>query len=143
MPPVTQGHHIPVNPNTISSPSFTNVGYNLLFMALLNLHELDRLTNDPIFHQSHWPPMPTKIPSNIPKFEGKEGEFPQNHIMKFHLWCSSNNIVDDLIRLRLFQRTLSGARAKWYIELPQSKYPNFNSLASCSCSIFKSPSNTT
>ena len=62
--------------------------------------------------------MPTKVPSDIPKFEGKVGECPQNHIMKFHLWCSSNNIVDDPIRLRLFQRTLTGPVAKWYIELP-------------------------
>ena len=72
--------------------------------------------------------MPTKIPSDIPKFEGKLGECPQNHIMMFHLWCSSNNIVDDLIRLRLFQHTLTGVAAKWYIELPQAKYPDFKSL---------------
>ena len=49
--------------------------------------------------------------------------------MTFHLWCSSNNIVDDLIKLRLFQHTLTGAATKWYIELPQAKYPDFNSLA--------------
>ena len=46
---------------------------------------------------------------------------PQNHIMTFHLWCSSNNIVDDSIRLRLFQCTLTGATVKWYIELTQAK----------------------
>ena len=45
--------------------------------------------------------------------------------MTFHLWCSSNSIVDDSIRMRLFQRTLTGFVAKWYIELPQAKYPNF------------------
>ena len=49
--------------------------------------------------------------------------------MTFHLWCSSNNIVDDSIRLRLFQHALTDVVAKWYIELPQAKYPNFNSLA--------------
>ena len=49
--------------------------------------------------------------------------------MAFHLWCSSNNIVDDSIKLKLFQRTLTGAAAEWYIELPQYKYPDFNSLA--------------
>ena len=73
--------------------------------------------------------MPTKMPSDIPKFEGKAGECPQKHIMTFHLWCSSNSIVYDSIRLRLFQRTLIGAVAKWYIELPQAKYLDFNSLA--------------
>ena len=72
--------------------------------------------------------MPTKLPSDIPKFEGKAEECPQNHIMTFHLWCSSNNIVDDSIILRLLKRTLTGAAAKWYIELPQAKYPDFNSL---------------
>ena len=34
-----------------------------------------------------------------------------------------------MIRLRLVQRTLIGAATKWYIELPQSKYLDFNSLA--------------
>ena len=69
--------------------------------------------------------MPTKLPSDIPKFEGKVGECPQNHIMMFHLWCSSNSIVDDSIRLRLFQRTLIGVAAKWYIEITQAKYLDF------------------
>ena len=73
--------------------------------------------------------MPTKTPSYIPKFKGKVGECPQNHIMMFHLWCSSNSIIDDSIILRLFQRTLIGATTKWYIELPQAKYLDFNSLA--------------
>ena len=40
-----------------------------------------------------------------------------------------NSIVDDSIRLRLFQRTLTGVAAKWYVELPQAKYRDFNSLA--------------
>ena len=73
--------------------------------------------------------MPTKIPSDIPKFERKAGECPQNHIMTFHLWCSSNSILDDSIRLIMFQCTLTCVAAKWYIELPQAKYPDFNSLA--------------
>ena len=49
--------------------------------------------------------------------------------MTFHLWCSSNSIVDDSIKVRLFQHTLTDAMAKWYIELPQAKYLDFNSLA--------------
>ena len=83
--------------------------------------------------------MPTKLPSDIPKFEGKAGECPQNHIMTFHLWCSSNIIIDDLIRLRLFQRTLTGVVAKWYIELPQAKYPDFNSSAFMVLQYFQLP----
>ena len=83
--------------------------------------------------------MRTKLPIDIPKFEGKAGECPQNHIMTFHLWCSSNNILDDSIRLRLFQCTLTSAMAKWYIELPQAKYPYFNSLDFMFLEYFKLP----
>ena len=88
VPPVMQGHHVPTNPTTIVGPSHINLGSNLPFMACLNFPELSKLTNDPICHQAFWHPMPTKLPSDIPKFEGKEGKFPQKHIMTFHLWCS-------------------------------------------------------
>ena len=59
--------------------------------------------------------------------------------MTFHLWCSSNNIVDDSIRLRLFQCTLIGVVAKRYIELPQAKYPDFNSLGFMFLQYFQLP----
>ena len=62
VPPVTQGHHISINPNAIYGPFFINVGSNLPFMARLIFRDLARLTNDPICHQAHWPPMPTKLP---------------------------------------------------------------------------------
>ena len=139
VPPIMQVHHVPANPTTMATPSHINLGSNLPFMAHLNLPDFARLTNNPICHQKKFPPMPTKNPSNIPKFEGKAGECPQNHIMTFHLWCSSNSIVDDSIRLRLFQRTLTGAAAKWYIELPQAKYPYFNSLAFMFLQYFQLP----
>jgi hypothetical protein len=67
------------------------------YLASLNILDINKLTNDPIFHNPTWPTMPTKIPSNIPKFEGKVGDDPANHIMTFHLWCSMNNIMDDSI----------------------------------------------
>ena len=73
--------------------------------------------------------MPHKLPSDIPKFEGKPGEDPSNHVMTYHLWCASNSILDDSIHLRLFQRTLIGLAAKWYIELPQATFYNFSQLA--------------
>jgi hypothetical protein len=66
---------------------------------LLNIPDLTKLTNDPILHDPTWPAMPTKLPSDIPKFEGKAGNDPANHVMTFHLWCSSNIIMDDSIRL--------------------------------------------
>ena len=80
VPPAMQVHHVPGNPTTMATPSHINLGSNLPFMERLNLPNLARLTNDPILHQKIWPPMPTKLPSDIPKFEGKAGECPQNHI---------------------------------------------------------------
>jgi hypothetical protein len=90
-------------------PSHTMVGTNpppnipMPYLASLNIPDLTKLTNDPILHDPTWPNMPTKLPSDIPKFEGKPGDDPANHVMTFHLWCSSNNIMDDSIHLRLFQ----------------------------------------
>jgi hypothetical protein len=81
----------------------------LPFLATLDLPDLSCLTNDPIQHAPFWPPIPAKLPSDIPKFDGKPGEDPNNHVMTFHIWCSSNSLMDDSIRLRLFQRTLTGS----------------------------------
>jgi hypothetical protein len=90
---------------------------------------LSRLTNDLIFHSSVWPVIQAKLPSDIPKFDGKYGEDPNNHVMTFHLWCSSNALMDDSIYLCPFQRTLMGFVAKWYIELPRASFHDFNSLS--------------
>jgi hypothetical protein len=37
--------------------------------------------------------------------------------------------MDDSICIRLFQRTLIGSAAKWYIELPRGFFFDFNTLA--------------
>jgi hypothetical protein len=101
----------------------------LPFLATLDLPDLSRILNDPIRHSPQWPAILAKLPSDIPKFDGKAGEDPNNHVMTFHLWCSSNSLMDDSIRLRLFQRTLTEAVAKWYIELPRGFFSDFNTLA--------------
>jgi len=101
----------------------------LPFLATLDLLDLSQLTNDPISHSWLWPPIPSKLPSDIPKFDGKFGEDPQTHVMTYHLWCSSNSLNDDSIRLRIFHRTLMGSVVKWYIELPRGSYQDFNTLA--------------
>jgi hypothetical protein len=75
--------------------------------------------NDPVCHDPTWPPIPTKILLNNPKFEGENGEDPVNHITTFHLWFSSNSLNDDSIQLILFQCTFNGVVVKWYIELPR------------------------
>ena len=62
----------------------------LPFLATLELPDVSKLTNDPILHNPYWPPIPTKIHGDCPKFEVKSGEDPQAHVMTYHLWCSSN-----------------------------------------------------
>ena len=84
---------------------------------------------DPMSHDLAWPTVPTKIPSDIPMFEGKVGEDPSEHVTAFHLWCSSNSLHDDSICLRLFQCTLTGPVPKWYIELPRELYAMFDDLS--------------
>ena len=74
----------------------------LPFLATLELLDVSKLTNYLILHNPYWPPVPTKVPGDCPKFKGKAGEDPQAHVMTYHLWCSSNSWVDDSIRLRLF-----------------------------------------
>jgi hypothetical protein len=69
----------------------------LPFLATLHLPDLTRLLNDPICHDPPWPPMLTKLPSDIPKFEAKPNEDPGDHVTTFHLWCSSNSLKDDFV----------------------------------------------
>ena len=88
------------------------------FLATLNLPNFSILMNDLVCHDLDWSAIPNELPSDIPKFKGKSGEDPSEHVTTFHLWCSSNSLHDDSIHLRLFQRTLMGPVAKWYIELP-------------------------
>jgi hypothetical protein len=83
--------------------------------------------------------MPTKLPSDIPKFEAKPDEDPGDHVTTFHLWCSSNSLKDDSIQLRLFQHTLIGSTGKWYIELSCSRYSSFDKLAMAFLKHFQLP----
>jgi hypothetical protein len=69
----------------------------LPFLTTLHLPDLTRLLNDPICHDPRWPPMPTKLPSDIPKFEAKPNKDPGDHVTTFHLWCSSNSLKDDSV----------------------------------------------
>jgi hypothetical protein len=120
-------------PGAIPTPGPSYPSYQqqpkLPFLATLHLPDLTRLLNDPICHDPRWPPMPTKLPSDIPKFKAKPNEDPGDHVTTFHLWCSSNSLKDDSVQLRLFQRTLIGSAAKWYIELDRSRYSSFGELA--------------
>jgi len=94
------------NVNQIIGPNTNNLGdfsqFRLPFMAMLNLPDFMNITNDLVQHLLDWPSVPSMLPSDIPKFEGKSGEDPTYHVMTFHLWCSSNSLMDDSICLRLF-----------------------------------------
>ena len=95
--------------------------------------------NDPIKHNSSLPPVPTKMPSNIPKFEGKVGDDPGAHATTFHLWCSSNSLNEDSVLLRLFQITLTSTATKLYIEFPSAAFSSFWDLANAFLSHFQLP----
>jgi hypothetical protein len=105
------------------------VNKQLPFLATLDLSDLSMILNDPILHSPYWPIIPAKLPYDIPKFDGRSGEDPNNHVMTFHLWCSSNSLMDYSIRLQLFKQTLMGLTTKWYIELPQGLFNDFNTLS--------------
>lgn len=90
----------------------------------------------------HHPASPlvlVKIPTNILKFEGKTGDDPTSHITTYHLWCVSNSILDDSIKLHLFPCTLTSNAAKWFIELPTSSFHDFGSLAMVFLTHFQLP----
>ena len=53
----------------------TNI--NLPLMVGLNILDLYKLINEPIYHDPSWPNMLDKIPSKIPKFEGNMKMIPQ------------------------------------------------------------------
>jgi hypothetical protein len=111
----------------------------LPFLATLNLPNLSKLMNDLVIHDPIWPPFHTNLPLDISKFEGKNGEDPGDHVTTFHLWCSSNSLNDDSIRLRLFQCTLIRVAAKWYIELPMGSYGTFSHLVMVFLNYFQLP----
>jgi hypothetical protein len=53
------------------SHQYPQVNRQLPFLATLDLPEFSRILNDPILYSPHWPVIPTKLPSDIPKFDGK------------------------------------------------------------------------
>jgi len=112
---------------------------HILFLAMLNLSDLSKIMNDLVSHDSTWPPIPTNISSDIPKFEGKNGEDTGDHVTTFHLWCSSNSLNHDSIRLRLFQCAIIGIASQWYIEIPRGTYGSFQQLVLAFLNHFQLP----
>jgi hypothetical protein len=92
--PVYPGQHQPYTrgpngynypPNPVYGPTgvpmthqyYLQVNQQLPFLVTLDLPDLSRLTNDPIFHSPVWPAIPAKLPADIPKFDGKSMEKTQ------------------------------------------------------------------
>ena len=55
----------------------------ITFLTTLNLPDLSILMSDLVSNDLTWPIFPTKIPSDIPKFEGKPREDPSEHVIPF------------------------------------------------------------
>jgi hypothetical protein len=127
------------NPNFPGNLVPFNTPFKLSFLERLHFPDLSRFHNNPIFHDLHWPPMPTNFPSDILKFKGKPGEDLGDHMITFHLWCSSNVLRDDSIQFLLFQCTLIRGAAKWYIERDLSRYYYFIDLVMVFLNHFQLP----
>jgi len=98
------------------------------FLATLDIRDLYKLTKDPVNNNLFFPPITHKIPSDIPNFEGKQGDDLATHVTTYHPWSASNSMVDDSIWLKLFLHTLIGNTTKWYIELPRAAVNTFGAL---------------
>ena len=48
-------------------------------------------------------------------------------------------MIDDTIRLRLFQHTLTGVATKWYMEQPPTSHGTFSALATVFLTYFQLP----
>jgi hypothetical protein len=81
--------------------------------------------NDPMCHDLAWPPVPTKIPSDIPKFKGKSGEDPGDHVTTFHLWCSSNSLNDDSCSFETVSMHPYGGCCEMVHRVTRGHIPNF------------------
>ena len=67
-PPNATTHHLPDNATMAQAPPPLPL---FPYMVDLNFPNLSKLINDPIAHDPAWHAMVTKLPSDIPKFEGK------------------------------------------------------------------------
>jgi hypothetical protein len=143
--PYPPNHYMggPYGPFSLNTTSPLNqnpfVSTPLPFLVTLELLDLSKLANDPIIYHPSWPPVLVKIPTKIPKFEGKTRDNPASHITTYHLWCVSISMLDDSIKLHLFLHTLTCNAAKWFMELPKSSFRDFGSLAMAFLTHFQLP----
>ena len=106
------------------------------YMVGLNFPYLRKLINDPIAHDLAWCAMPTKLHSDIPKFKGQVGEYLDNCIMYFHIWCSSNSIIEDSVWLASFNEPLQDPL---FVNEPIVTYDTFEGIAKAFLLFFQIP----
>lgn len=86
--------------------------------------------NDPISYNATWIGLYTKIPSYIPKHEGRDGDNPINYDARtFHSWFSSNSIIDIIMKRKILLCALTGVAMLWYIDLKYVSYFSFTTIA--------------
>ena len=56
-----------------------------MFLATLQFRDLPKLMTNPVQNDLTWPPIAIKLPSYIPKFEGKTREDHGDNVTTFHL----------------------------------------------------------
>lgn len=79
------------------------------------------------------------LASDTPKLEGNSRESPSTHITTYCLWCSSNSLMDDSIKLRLFQQSLTKDVDEWYTELDTTSLSHFSSFVMTFLTHFQLP----
>jgi len=121
------------NPSQLGAPPYGSwkfvSHFRLLFLEMLKFIYILSLPNNSISYNTKWHLFPTKIPLNIPNFEGKSTKYTIDHMITFHVWCSKNFLPYYSIRMRIFQRTVFTISTEWYIELKGDLFKNFNYLA--------------
>jgi hypothetical protein len=109
------------------------------YLASLNISDLTKLTNDPILHNPTWPAMPTKLPSDILKFEGKAGDDPANHIMTFSPMVFFEQHHGRVHPIEVISMYTHYPSAKWYVEERSGSHTTFESLAKSFLIFFELP----
>ena len=67
------------------------------------------------------------------------GDDPSSHITTYYLWCVSNFMLNNSIKLHLFPHTVISNATKWFIELPTSSFHDFGSLVMVFLTHFQLP----
>jgi hypothetical protein len=77
---------------------------------------------------------PNPLPSreewecSLPKFQGKEGEVPAEHLLLFHDFIHQLHIMHEDVQIKLFRYSLKGAALDWCRSLPIASIDSLHSF---------------